>query len=510
MAANIKQAFGVVLRHGHPLARGLAGVWMFNEGRGDRACDLSGAGHTGTLTGMDPSSDWVGGPHGHALNFDGLDDRVIVGSDVGINLGTANACTIRFRLHALTTSDILVGHKTFNDGGYFLSLGSGDKVYYCANGTYTGVTHGIVAGDEVWLGVSREGTFVTFYKNGVPLGLPQTLGANNALTISAIGCYRTASDTYAVNMRCDYVYCWRRSLSAREMAWLYREPFCLIGWQVSLPIIGPPSGTTHNLSGSATAVSSLGATATVTVSSDLPTGRPWPEAALGIETSWQREVILNGVTDAAIKLATCLTQGWFWTRRSGCAAIYRGINVPDAASGPIVCVTEADARQVTLPTYLPHEPDSTSFYLLRRFHSCGHQDRTTDAVVCIRVGSDGQVVVPAPNAPLNLRAEPAAGNRVELTWLHYPLDQEVALQLFRVYGDGGIGDIDFVHPMASLPYDGHRFYRWQSQPLGAGRYLFAVRSESAAGTASPPQAVTSCEVRACSPDEPGILSVEAI
>ena len=510
MATKIKPPFGVVLQHGHPLARGLAGAWMFNEGRGDLAWDLSGAGHTGALTDMDPSSDWVGGPHGHALDFDGMDDRVIVGPDAGIKLGTANACVIRFKLLALTGSDILVAHKAYSDGGYFLALGGADKVYYCANGTYVGVTHGIATGDEVWLGVSREGTSVTFYRNGVPLGLPQTLGANDSLTISAIGCYRTAGDMYAVNMRCDYVYCWKRPLSAGEMAWLYREPFCFIGRQTPLTIVGLPGGTIHNISGSATAVSSSGATATATAASDLPTGRPWPQAALGIETSWQREVILNGMTDTAMKLATCLTQGWFWMRRSGCSVIYRGVDVLDAASRPIACVAPADAGEAPLPTYLSHEPDSTCFYLLRRFNSCGHQDRTTDAAVCVRVGSDGQIVAPAPNMPLNLRAEPAAGNRVELTWFHYPLDQGVTPQLFYIYGDGGAGEIDYVHPMASLPYEGRKFYRWESQPLEAGRYLFAVRSESAAGVVSPPQAVASCEVKACPPAEPGILSVEAI
>ena len=510
MTAKIKPAFGVVLQHAHPLVWGLAGAWVFNEGRGDQAWDLSESGHTGALTSMDPSSDWVGGPHGYALDFDGMDDRVIVGSDVGINFGTANACVIRFKLHVLTASDILVGHKAFNDGGYFFSLGSGDKVYYCANGTYIGVAHGITAGDEVWLGVSREGTSVTFYKNGMPLGLPQTLGANNALTISAIGCYRTASDTYAVNMRCDYVYCWKRPLSVREMAWLYREPFCFIGRQTPLTVVGLAGSTIHNISGSAAAASSLGATVAVTAASDLPTGRLWPQVALSIETAWQREAILDGMTDTAMKLATCLTQGWFWTRRLGCSVIYRGDDVSDTAHGQIVCVTSADAKQAPLPAYLSHEPSSTSFYVLQRFNSCGCQDRTMDAAVCIRIGAYGQIVASAPNMPLNLRAEPAGGYRVQLTWFHYPLDQEVVPQFFHICSDGGTGEIDFVHPMASVPYGGRKFYRWQSQPLEVGKYLFAVRSESASGAVSPPQEAASCEIKACSLGEPGILNLEVV
>jgi len=510
MATRIKPAFGVVLQRGHAPARGLAGVWAFNEGRGDTAWDLSGAGHAGTLTSMDPSSDWVGGPHGYALDLDGTDDRVIVGPDAGIDLGTANACVIRFKLRASTGSDILIAHKAYNDGGYALGLGGSAKVYYCANGAYVGVTHGIAAGDEVWLGVSRAGTLVTFYKDGVPLGSPQTLGANNALAISAIGCYRAGSDTYAVNMRCDYVYCWRRPLSAGEMAWLYREPFGLLRRQQPVTFVAPAGGTIHNLAGSATAVSSAGATATVTAASHQPTGRGWPQVALHTETPWHREALLNGVTEAAMKLSTCLTQGWFWMRRSGCSVVYRGADLTDAAAGQIACVAPVDARQVSLPAYLPHEPNSTSFYLLRRFDSCGHQDRTTDAAVCVRIGSDGRLAPPAPNAPLSLRAAPTRGGRVELTWLYHPLDQAAAPQLFHVYGDAGAGEIDFAHPMATLPYEGLRLYSWQSLPLDAGRYLFAVRCESATGTASPVQALASCEVKPGPPGEPAIPNVEGL
>jgi len=512
MATKIKPPFGVLLRHGHPLARGLAGAWLFNEGRGDRVWDLSGAGHAGTLTSMDPATDWVGGSHGHALDFDGTNDRVIVGPDAGINFGIANACVVRCKLRSFGAEEVFVGHKEWNNGGYFLEAGTPGKLYYCANGSYVGVTHGIIAGDEVWLGVSRLGTSVQFYKNGVPLGSPQTLGTNNALAISAIGGYRTyptGTDSW-VDMRCDYVYCWSRPLSAGEMAWLYREPFGFLGRRIALPVTGFPGGTVHNVSGSATAVSSAGATATVTAASDLPTGRPWPKVTLGIEASWQREAILNGMTDTAMKLGTVLTQGWFWMRRLGCSAVYHGADVTDAASGPIVHVTAADTKRVSLPTYLPHDVSSTCCYLLRRFNSCGYQDRTTGAAVMVRIGPGGQLAAPAPNMLFDLKVEPTAGNRAGLSWFYCPLDQEAAPQVFHVYGDGGVGDVDFVHPLVSLPYKGRKSYRWQSQSLESGKYLFAVRAESAAGVESPPQATAPCEIKAVTPGEPGILEVEAV
>lgn len=63
----------------HPLARGLVGCWLFNEGCGDKAYDLSGYGNYGTLVNMLPSapgSGWAGNKFGGGLDFDGVNDFV--------------------------------------------------------------------------------------------------------------------------------------------------------------------------------------------------------------------------------------------------------------------------------------------------------------------------------------------------------------------------------------------------------------------------------------------------
>ena len=86
------------------------------------------------------------------------------------------------------------------------------------------------------------------------------------------------------------------------------------------PCPGFPEGTIHDVSGTASAASSASGTATVIPAAWQPTGTPWPEATLGIEASWRKEAMLHGMTDAAVKLGTVLTQGWFWTRRAGCSA----------------------------------------------------------------------------------------------------------------------------------------------------------------------------------------------
>jgi len=500
MSGPIKPPYGVKISRGHPLARALAGAWLLHEGRGGTLWDASGSGCVGTLTSMDPGSDWVAGPHGHALDFDGVDDRVIVAAPAGIEVGTANACVIRCRLWP-SGWDILLGDQGLSDKGYLLAL-NGASLQYQALGSAAGVGHGIAAGDEVWLGVSREGTQVTFYKDGMRLGTPQTLSANNPLAISTIGAFYAGGGP--TTMRCDYVYCWRRALSATEMAWLYRRPFCFVTRPIVLPIVGLPQGTIHEVSATAAATSAAGAATTVIHAGERPTGRPWSNVTLEIEPAWLREALLHGMTDAAFGLGTVLTQGWFWMRRAGAAAVYR------CEDSKLVCVAPVDARQISLPTYLVHEAGSFCGYVVRRFNACGQQDRTMHAATKVDIAPDGQLAAPVPNATFALNARQTAGSRLALAWFYCPVDQGAAPQVFRVYWDGGTGAVDYVHPIATVPYEGRRFYRYQSQSVAEGTYLLAVQAESAAGAQGPPGKSEIRISNAAISQGPDIVEAEAI
>ena len=56
------------------------GEWWLNEGSGNLANDASGNRNTGTLTNMDPATDWVGTKYGIGLDFDGSNDQVRIGN----------------------------------------------------------------------------------------------------------------------------------------------------------------------------------------------------------------------------------------------------------------------------------------------------------------------------------------------------------------------------------------------------------------------------------------------
>lgn len=76
---------GIMVDRTHPLAIGLLGYWIMNEGGGIRVDDISGTGHSmtmGTNTGSQifttggDTAKWVGSPFGGCLKFDGVDDCI--------------------------------------------------------------------------------------------------------------------------------------------------------------------------------------------------------------------------------------------------------------------------------------------------------------------------------------------------------------------------------------------------------------------------------------------------
>lgn len=85
---------------------GLAAHWKFDETSGTTANDSSGNSNHGTLTNMDPSTDWVAGKVGGALDLDGTNDVVVVPDHATLDL--VAPVTVAFWLNARSLS------KSFN------------------------------------------------------------------------------------------------------------------------------------------------------------------------------------------------------------------------------------------------------------------------------------------------------------------------------------------------------------------------------------------------------------
>ena len=75
----------------HPLARGLVGFWLLNEGAGLKALDFSGLSNHGALTN---GPTWGAGRYGKAVSFDGSNDYIEVQNSSSLQFSGAVPITI--------------------------------------------------------------------------------------------------------------------------------------------------------------------------------------------------------------------------------------------------------------------------------------------------------------------------------------------------------------------------------------------------------------------------------
>mgnify|MGYP007044042518 FL=1 len=81
---------------------------------------------------------------------------------------------------------------------------------------------------------------------------------------------------------------------------------------------------------------------------------------------------------------------------------------------------------------------------------------------------------------------------------------------FKIYWDGGSGEIDYENPMAAIHYAGQIFYSHLSDILTAGKYLFCIKAEDAGGVEDGSYSLLEIQLDNKSPDSADILSVEAV
>ncbi len=228
-----------------------------------------------------------------------------------------------------------------------------------------------------------------------------------------------------------------------------------------------------------------------------------------MDRGWLREALFAGMSANAFKLGTVLTCGWFWPRIDGCSVLYRGDRMDIIDFSTVLAVAEVDASQISPPNYVQHNSNSTYFYVIRRANSCGYQEYTLSASVKVSIDADGDLVEPQPNNIFAIRAEQVNGNKIKLVWYYCPIEQKEEPASFKIYYDAGAGQVDYENPIATIPYKGRKFYSYQSDPLGADRYLFCIRAEGANGQEGGSVQI-SIQLDTDSPVAVDILNAEAI
>jgi len=534
----LKPTRGSLLNKSHPLARGLVGYWLLNEGSGNKVFDLSG-----NRKNLDfyNSPIWSPGKFGSAILFDDGSSQFIGRSLVGTALPTAAPMTMIcwFNSNDTTTNQVLmsIGDNGGNENMFALSArGDVDQtvravlrstaqswVYSASASTFSANTWHQAAA------VFASSTSRTVYLDRVA-GTPETTSCIPlGLDAIAIGRGERATPFGYMSGLISYAMIWNRALSASEIDLLYREPFCMFdraSWNLKFQI-----SNFKFLAGTSTALSS--------VEGSLSVSGPIVELSGNIagtsningylrlldwtEASWLTDALFNGMTANAFKLGTSLSLGWFWVRVNGCSALYRGraggsMGEIDFGGGTaILAVSEQNAREISPPNYIPHNNGSTYFYVVRRFNNCGYQEHTLAAAVKVIIDDDsGELAEPQPNNIANWKVEQVDSNKVRLLWFYCPIEQGSIPIRFNVYYDDRTGQIDYETPLNTdiIEYKGRRFYSFQSSDLetggGASEHLFAIRAEDAGSIENISLARLKIQLDTLRPDAIDILRAEAV
>jgi len=530
----LKPIRGIRLNKSHPLARGLVGYWLLNEGSGNKVFDLSGDGNAGTLV---ADTHFVPGKFGPALDFDGTGDYIDCGTSDIFNLTTSFTLSI-WMSRANTTGDHGLFHRyagADNYEGYGLGIRvqsgdnanlirffTGDEWLYSTITITDSYWHHIVA---VW-----DGTKTYIYIDGVLRGsaTPASTELNNPGDTLFIGSFGGTSNFFSGKLDLPVIY--NRALSAFEIALLYREPFCMFdrAWRPSkmgvqiVELAGTIAGTSGLLDAVLSSIRGLTGTSTALSSVKGSLGI-MGESPPEMERSWLREALFNGMTASAFKLGTSLSLGWFWVRVTGCSVLYRGAGMGEIDFANILTVsnraTSDEGREtISPPSYIPHNSGSTYFYVVRRFNKCGYQEHTLAAAVKVSISSSGELTEPQPNNISSSKIEQVDSNKIRLTWFYCPLEQGSMPIKFNVYYDDRTGQIDYENPLAIIEYKGRRFYSFQSPDLSeetgeeADEHLFDIRAEDASGIESRCARVARLKIQldTLSPDAIDILRAEAV
>jgi hypothetical protein len=470
----LKPTRGMQLNRSCRLIRGLVGCWLFNEGTGKSVFDLSGNGNTGFLN-NDVS--WTAGRLGPCLYIGGDNDYVDVGDKLPA-FGTGDFTILaRVRLSSSVADDnpCIVSRGDTGSGEWMFRVyhattpAEACLSFYGDNGNINLKATGGTYTRDVWhhvAAVRRNGT-LTLYQDAISAA---SGAASSNLSESASEIRLGEAPDW---LRCwlgeiDNVMIYNRALSAEEISHLYRSPFCMFDEGPKAGLICTPISYV-SLTGSAGAQSS--AKGRLTVSCREPE----------MERFWLRDALFNGMTAGAFKLGTVLSLGWSWFRITGCSALYRGCSMEQIDFDNVLAVAELDAEQISPPGYVPHEPDSIYFYIVRRFNGIGYQGRTFSAAVKVEIDSDGELKEPRPNHIFFTSVQQTESDKVEIVWFYNPLEQKSPPVSFGIYYDNGSGQIDYENPLALIEYQGRRFYRYKSPQLQSERYLFAVRAINADG-----------------------------
>lgn len=232
-----KPILGRQINGAHPLAKGLVGIWIFNEGSGNKIFDLSGNANNGTLTAMIPESDWISSTRGSALDFDGVNDYVDTNSDLGITyFNTTWSATAWFNVDDFSAQSTIVGWGRGDVPPYYYWMiavdTSGKLEFWAYDGTNRVVDSGaviVLAGRWHHVAAMYDNGNVTLYMDGarVNSGSVPTADRTDSENKVRIGYYTYNTEGWYLDGLVDDVRIYNRALATDEVQQLYRNSYAI-------------------------------------------------------------------------------------------------------------------------------------------------------------------------------------------------------------------------------------------------------------------------------------------
>jgi hypothetical protein len=225
---------------------------------GNTLLDLSGCDNRGTLTNMDPATDWVAGPDGWALDLDGSNDYAPISPQPDYTQGFTIIARARLDAYAATLAAPAWGMRnlidtrsaTYTDLHGMAVYGTANGVLHCQTNWVTSIPvaerAAITSSQVVPLGTtfsaattaSAAGAVVLYYE-GMAIGSANFTGTIRQPTVTNIGRFANAALSGYWDGQIDAMAMWARVLSAAEVATVSADPLCFLRprrrwWAVAL------------------------------------------------------------------------------------------------------------------------------------------------------------------------------------------------------------------------------------------------------------------------------------
>jgi len=229
--ADQKPTQGAQINWTHPLARGLVGAWLMNEGSGSKVNDLSRNGNDGIIN----SGTWKYG----ILSF--TDGYVNIGKSIPKNFSNQFTCVIKFRLNAAPATYQLIYSDWYDNTHYSIHFAISDTVKPMLQLSSTGANYdnltapnALSAGNIYVEAATFNAGLFNLYENGKISATPKTSGTVKSIftgTVNDVWLFKKnqAPQPAPFPFLADVEYCYvfNRALTASEVAWLYQDPYAM-------------------------------------------------------------------------------------------------------------------------------------------------------------------------------------------------------------------------------------------------------------------------------------------